>query len=111
MSWAAAVPLRWVGDANKALCEMPEEVRLDFGRRLNLAQRGTLPPGTMTWQGLGPGIFEMVEEFDGDAYRAVYLARYKEVIYVLHAFQRRHLLEAKPDAWIFRRSKSRLGLQ
>lgn len=86
---ADRVPLRWVGDSREALCEMPEEVREDFGRRLGLAQRGRLPPDTKAWQGLGPGVFEMFEEFDGDAYRAVYLARFNEVIYVLHAFQKK----------------------
>lgn len=68
---------------------MPQEVQLDFARRLDLAQRGRLPPNTKTWQGLGPGVFEMTERFEGDAYRAVYLARYKAVIYVLHAFQKK----------------------
>ena len=76
---------------------MPEEVRIDFGRRLNLAQRGKLPPNTKAWQGLGPGVFEMVEEFAGDAYRAVYLARFEKAVYVLHAFQKKSRSERKTD--------------
>ena len=68
---------------------MPEEVRRDFGRRLNLAQRGELPPNTKPWQGLVSGVFEMVEEYYGDAYRGVYFARYDGVVYVLHAFQKK----------------------
>jgi len=86
---ANRLPLFWVGNANEALCEMPEEVRLDFGRRLNLAQRGRLPPNTKPWHGVGSGVYEMVEEFDGDAFRCVYLARYETAIYVLHAFQKK----------------------
>jgi phage-related protein len=37
----------------------------------------------------GPGIFELVENQDGNTYRAVYMVRFKEVVYVLHAFQRK----------------------
>jgi phage-related protein len=75
---------------------MPEEVRVTFGRRLNLAQRGRLPPSTKPWQGLA-GVFEMVEEFASDAYRAVYLARFKESVYVLHVFQKKSRSGRKTD--------------
>jgi phage-related protein len=86
---ADQLPLRWVGNANDALREMPEEVRIDFGRRLNLAQRGRLPPDTKPLHGFGQGVFEMVEAFKGDAYRGVYLARYQMALYVLHFFQKK----------------------
>ena len=82
-------PLHWVGSSMDALRDMPEEVRRDFGRRLNLAQRGRLPPGTKSWQGLGARVFEMLREYDTDAYRAVYAARFGDAIYVLHAFQKK----------------------
>jgi phage-related protein len=36
-----------------------------------------------------PGIFELVEDHDGNTYRAVYTVRFKEVAYGLHAFQKR----------------------
>lgn len=32
---------------------------------------------------------EIVESFDGDAYRAVYIVRFAGVVYVLHAFQKK----------------------
>ena len=31
----------------------------------------------------------MVEDHDGDTYRAVYTVRFKNVVYVLHAFQKK----------------------
>lgn len=34
-------------------------------------------------------MFEIVEDYDGDTYRAVYTVRFKEVVYVLHAFQKK----------------------
>jgi phage-related protein len=86
---ASRKPLHWVGSSRDALCEMPEEVRRDFGRRLNLAQRGRVPPATKPWHGAGAGVFEMVREFDTDAFRAVYVVRFEEAIYVLRAFQKK----------------------
>jgi phage-related protein len=34
-------------------------------------------------------VFEIVEDHDGDTYRAVYTVRFMEVVYVLHAFQKK----------------------
>ena len=36
-----------------------------------------------------PGVLELVEDFDGNTYRAIYTVRFKEVVYVLHAFQKK----------------------
>jgi phage-related protein len=37
----------------------------------------------------GASVLEIVEDYDGDTYRAVYTVRFAEVIYVLHAFQKK----------------------
>ena len=34
-------------------------------------------------------VLEVVDDFDGDTYRAVYTVRFREVVYVLHAFQKK----------------------
>lgn len=34
-------------------------------------------------------MFELVENFRGDTYRAVYTARFESAIYVLHCFQKK----------------------
>lgn len=90
--------LHWVGVSIDTLCAMPEEVRIDFGRRLNLAQRGRMPPDTKAWEGQGPGVYEMRRLFDGEAYRAVYVARFEMAMYVLHAFQKKSPKGRKTDA-------------
>lgn len=41
------------------------------------------------WKGEGPGIFEIVEDHRGDTFRSVYTVRFAEVVYVLHAFQKK----------------------
>ena len=48
----------------------------------------------------GAGILEVVEDFRGDTYRAVYTVKFGNVVYVLHCFQKKstHGIEApKPD--------------
>ena len=37
----------------------------------------------------GAGVLEIVEDYDGDTYRAVYTVRIAGAIYVLHAFQKK----------------------
>jgi phage-related protein len=37
----------------------------------------------------GAGVLEIVEDFDGNAFRAVYTVRFADAVYVLHAFQKR----------------------
>ena len=40
-------------------------------------------------KGEGPGVFEVVDDFDGHTYRAAYTVRFHNVVYVLHAFQKK----------------------
>ena len=37
----------------------------------------------------GANVLEVVDDFDGDTYRAVYTVRFADAIYVLHAFQKK----------------------
>jgi phage-related protein len=68
----------------------PEEVRGSVGYALHLAQRGEEPVSAKALKGFGGrSVLEIVDDFDGDTYRAVYTVRFGEVIYVLHAFQKK----------------------
>lgn len=40
-------------------------------------------------KGWGPGVLELVESHDGNAYRTIYTVRFAEAVYVLHAFQKK----------------------
>lgn len=47
-------------------------------------------PAAKPLQGFGgAGVLEIVEDDDGNTYRAVYTVRFAEVVYVLHAFQKK----------------------
>ena len=82
-------PLNWVGASKKDFLGFPEPVKDEMGNALGLAQFGGKHPSAKPWKGLGSGVFELVENHDGDTYRAVYTVRFKEVVYVLHAFQKK----------------------
>ena len=55
-----------------------------------MAQNGEKHPSAKPLQGFGgAGILEIVENFIGDTYRAVYTVRFAEVIYVLLVFKKK----------------------
>jgi phage-related protein len=82
-------PLYWVASAKKDYQTFPDEVQDDMGYALGLAQFGGKHPKAKPWKGEGPGVFEIVEDHRGNTYRAVYTVRFAEVVYVLHAFQKK----------------------
>jgi phage-related protein len=86
---AGEKPLAWVGSAKRDFIDFPEPVRDEMGNALGIAQFGGKHPSAKPWKGEGPGVFELVEGYDGDAYRAVYTVSFREIVYVLHAFQKK----------------------
>ena len=82
-------PLFWVASAKRDLLAFPEQVVDDFGYALGLVQMGGLPPSAKPWKGEGPGVFEIVEEHKGDAFRVAYTVRFQKAVYVLHCFQKK----------------------
>jgi phage-related protein len=83
-------PVRWVGSSKEDLKSFPEEVRRQVGGALWDAQLGRKAPFAKPLKGfLGAGVLEIVDDFDGNTYRAVYTVRFARVVYVLHAFQKK----------------------
>ena len=65
-------------------------MRQEFGQSLFEAQCGLEARSAKALKGFGGrGVLELVENHDGDAYRAVYTVRLEGVVYVLHAFQKK----------------------
>ena len=83
-------PVIWVGSSRKALREFPEPVRDHVGYALYVAQKGGKHRDTKALSGFsGAGVVEIIKDFRGDTFRAVYTVRYAEAVYVLHAFQKK----------------------
>ena len=82
--------LLWVGTTLDDLRAFPDEVRLEMGHALHLAQIGDKSPDAKPLRGFkGAGVLEVVENFDGNTYRAVYTVRLASGVYALHAFQKK----------------------
>jgi len=82
--------LLWVGSCREDLKSFPEDVRLVMGYALYLAQVGSKHPDAKPPRGFGSaGVLEVVDDFDGDTYRAVYTVKLQGVVFALHAFQKK----------------------
>ncbi len=82
-------PLRWIGSSRRDFGDFPPVVQDAFGFELFLAQTGQHPPSAKPLKGLASGTVELIEDFDGDSYRAVYTVRFETAVYVLHAFKKK----------------------
>jgi phage-related protein len=83
-------PLRFVGAAYQELCAFPRAVYRDIGRSLMVAQLGAKPANAKPLKGFGgAAVLEVIEDHQGDTYRAVYTVKLASAVYVLHCFQKK----------------------
>jgi len=82
-------PLHWIGQSRKDYGDFPPRVQEECGFALFLAQTGQHPLSAKVLKGLGSGMVELVENFDGDTFRTVYTVRFEKAVYVLHAFKKK----------------------
>jgi len=101
-------PLLWVASSKRDYRSFPPPVQGNLGFELFLAQTGQHPPSAKPLKGLGGGTVELIEDFDGDTYRAVYTVRFAEAVYVLHAFKKKSKRGVKTPTGDVELIKSRL---
>ena len=83
-------PIVWVGSSRGDLRSMPDTVRYDIGYALYLIRLGERPTNVKHLSGIeGGGILEIIEDYNGNTYRAVYTVRFSSSVYVLHVFQKK----------------------
>ena len=71
-------PLFWIGSSLKDLCALPDAVQQVFGYALRLAQQGKKHGAAKPLKGFhGAGVLEVIEDHDGDTYRAVYTVQFE----------------------------------
>ena len=104
MAKAVAVrpkPVLWVGSSREDLRAFPELVQKGVGFALWFAQIGDKHPHAKPLRGFGgAGVVEIIEDADGNTYRAVYTVKFADLVYVLHCFQKkskRGATSARPD--------------
>lgn len=83
-------PIIWIGSSRKDIKNLPDKVMDAFGFALHQAQEGSKHEDAKPLKGYkGAGVLEVVEDFSGNTYRAVYTVRFKSAVYVLHIFQKK----------------------
>jgi len=83
-------PVFWVASSRKELQGLPPEVRKVFGFALWQAQTGHTHMAAKPLKSFGgAGVLEVVEDHDGNTYRAIYTVRFAGVVYTLHVFQKK----------------------
>jgi phage-related protein len=99
-------PLEWIGSSKKDLVALPDAVVDVFGYALYLAQTGEKHGQAKPLQGFGSAaVLEVVEDWRGNTYRAVYTVRYAVRVFVLHVFQKKSksgVATPKPDLELIR---------
>jgi phage-related protein len=89
-SAAALKKVHWMGSSLKEVRAFPEEVREEIGFTLYAAQRGHSLINSVPLVGFGSAkVVEVAIDDDGDTYRAVYTVKFRNAVYVLHAFQKK----------------------
>ncbi|MDE0331945.1 MAG: type II toxin-antitoxin system RelE/ParE family toxin [Nitrospinae bacterium] len=79
-----------MGRSKDAFEQFPHEAQEDILYSLEKAQWGGKALSAKPLQGFrGAGVLEIVENYDGDAYRAIYTVKFKEAVCVLHVFQKK----------------------
>jgi phage-related protein len=105
----AQKPVEFVASSRRDLRALPKRVRDVFGYAIFLAETGSKHPDAKPLKGFGgAGVLEVVEDFDGDTYRAVYTVQFEGVLYVLDAFQKKARKGKKTPAVDMKRIEARL---
>ena len=82
--------LDWIGSSKKDLLDFPIGIRKEMGHALYMAQSGGKHRYSKPLKGFGGAkILEIALDDGNGTYRTMYTVEFEEVIYVLHAFQKK----------------------
>ena len=102
-------PLEFVGSSRDDLSSFPDDVKRSIGLALRAAQKGGRHRDAKPLKGFkGAGVLEVISDFDGNTFRAVYTVRLRGIIYVLHAFQKKSRSGIKTPLHEMEKVRSRL---
>jgi phage-related protein len=80
----------WIGSSLRNVKSFPDEVKDVIGYALYQSQIGLKAVSVKPLSGFGSAsVLEVMEDYLTDTYRAVYTVKFREFIYVLHAFQKK----------------------
>jgi len=81
--------IAWEGDSKEVISSFPDAAKYNLGFDLRLLQQGQQPTDYRPMSTVGPGVFELRDQDERAWYRVIYLSRVRNVIHVLHCFEKR----------------------
>jgi phage-related protein len=82
-------PVHFVGSSREDLRDFPDDARETAGHQLFKVQQGKEPDDWKPMPAVGPGVNEIRVRDESGGYRVLYVAKFEEGVYVLHAFEKR----------------------
>lgn len=82
-------PVVFLGSSRADLLRFPERVRRRAGHELFLVQAGRRPADFKPMPAVGAGVYELRVRDEMGAFRVIYVAKFSEAVFVLHAFSKR----------------------
>jgi phage-related protein len=82
-------PIVWIGSSLDDLKLFPDAARQAAGYQLGKIQHGELPDDWKPMSAIGVGVSEIRIRDAAGAFRVIFVARFGNAIYVLHAFQKK----------------------
>jgi phage-related protein len=81
--------IAWEGDSREVISSFPDTAKYNLGFDLRLLQQGQQPTDYRAMSSIGPGVFELRDQDERAWYRVIYLSRVRDVIHVLHCFEKK----------------------
>jgi len=101
-------PLNFVGSSLDDLRNFPDEARRAAGFELRAVQNGLEPSNWKSMQVIGPGVNEIRIHVLGER-RVIYVAKLRDTVYVLHAFQKKSRKSSQHDIDLARQRYRQIG--
>ena len=89
-------PITWLGDSLEQVRAFPDDARREAGFELSEVQKGLDPSDWKPMTGVGAGVREIRVHTENE-YRVMYVAKFVEAVYVLHAFGKKTQQTSKKD--------------
>jgi phage-related protein len=96
-------PVLFIGTARADLAAFPKAAHLRAGHELFMVQVGREPADSKAIPAVGPGAREIRVRDEAGAFRVIWVTSFGNVVYVLHAFQKKTPRTSRNDLELARR--------
>lgn len=90
-------PVAFLGSSLDDLRAFPPSARREAGHQLDQVEQGRDPDDWKPMNAIGQGVREIRIRDTIGAFRVIYVAKFRDAIYVLHCFQKKTQATGRPD--------------